>query len=313
MDSPASSAWLWAWSRYPRITVLQNDPHAERHFVRRLLLYSMALFAAVVLALQAVLVPVIRLTFGSDFLDATECARWMIVASAFLGLRRVMIAVLQGRGRGGFASIVELALTPVMAGGIILAAALESLVAVGITMLAVGIVSARPGFRVARSAPAEATRTRTHIQIRPCDPTAPQTILSDKCPNLELPMSSPLPLPIRVLVKGSSTVNWTSWSGGPRTDFIFPRVIEERLLADGRPCDVQTVTMMSGKTSKILRIVAAGRFWASRLTSSCWSTATTRAFTCSSRVGLSGMPTVSRRGHGGSRPLPPAASCDRCG
>ena len=142
----------------PRITVLQNDPHAERHFVRRLLLYSTALFAAVVLALQAVLVPVIRLTFGSDFLDATECARWMIVASAFLGLRRVMIAVLQGRGRGGFASIVELALTPVMAGGIILAAALESLVAVGITMLAVGIVSCLVlGFRVARSAPAEAT------------------------------------------------------------------------------------------------------------------------------------------------------------
>jgi len=66
-------------------------------------------------------------------------------------------------------------------------------------------------------------------------------------------MSEPLPLPIRVLVKGSSTVNWTSFSGGPRTDFIFPRVIEERLLADGRPCDVQTVTMMSGKTSWILK------------------------------------------------------------
>ena len=51
--------------RAPRITVLQGDPRAERHFVRRLLLYSMALFAVVVLALQAVLSPVIRLTFGS--------------------------------------------------------------------------------------------------------------------------------------------------------------------------------------------------------------------------------------------------------
>jgi O-antigen/teichoic acid export membrane protein len=142
----------------PRIAVLQEDPQAERHFVRRLLLFSMALFAVVVLALQAVLVPVIRLTFGSDFLDATECARWMVVASAFLGLRRVMIAVLQGRGRGGFASIVELALTPVMIGGIILAAAMDSLVAVGITMLAVGIVSCLVlGFRVARSAPIETT------------------------------------------------------------------------------------------------------------------------------------------------------------
>lgn len=66
-------------------------------------------------------------------------------------------------------------------------------------------------------------------------------------------MSSPLPLPIRVLVKGASTVNWTSWSGGPRTDFIFPRVVEERLLADGRPCDVETIAMMSDKTSKILK------------------------------------------------------------
>lgn len=141
----------------PRIAVLQKDPRAEVHFVRRLLLFSTALFGVVVLGLQVVLVPVIRLTFGSDFIDATDCARWMIVASAFLGLRRVMIAVLQGRGRGGFASIVELALTPVMLGGIVVAAALESLVAVGITMLAVGIVSCLVlGFRVARSAPVEA-------------------------------------------------------------------------------------------------------------------------------------------------------------
>ena len=151
----------------PRVTVLQEDPQAEAHFVRRLLLFSVALFGVVVLAMQVVLVPVIRLTFGPDFLDATECARWMIVASAFLGLRRVMIAVLQGRGRGGFASIVELTLTPVMIGGIMLAAALDSLVAVGVTMLAVGIVSCLVlGFRVARSAPVD---TAAHAPI--ADPT----------------------------------------------------------------------------------------------------------------------------------------------
>ena len=151
----------------PRIAVLQQDPRAERLFVRRLLLLSTALFAVIVLGLQAVLEPLIRLTFGSDFIDATECARWMIVASAFLGLRRVMIAVLQGRGRGGFASIVELALTPVMVGGIILAAALESLVAVGITMLAVGIVSCLVlGYKVARSAPVD-----TGTPVSTPDPT----------------------------------------------------------------------------------------------------------------------------------------------
>ncbi len=152
----------------PRVAVLQADPRAERHFVRRLLLFSMALFTMVVLAMQALLVPIIRLTFGADFLGATECARWMIVASAFLGLRRVMIAVLQGRGRGTYASIVELTLTPVMVGGIVVAAALESLVAVGITMLTVGIVSCLLlGLRVVQSRPVEAA-----AYVPTTDPTA---------------------------------------------------------------------------------------------------------------------------------------------
>lgn len=66
------------------------------------------------------------------------------------------------------------------------------------------------------------------------------------------PVSAPGQLPMRVLVKGASTVNWTSWMGGPRTDFTFSRVVEERLLDDGRPCEVRTVTMTSEKTSAIL-------------------------------------------------------------
>ena len=60
------------------------------------------------------------------------------------------------------------------------------------------------------------------------------------------------PVPLRVLVKGASTVNWTSWMGGPRTDFIFPRVVEEQLLLDGRPCEVRTVSLPSEKTSRLL-------------------------------------------------------------
>jgi hypothetical protein len=65
-------------------------------------------------------------------------------------------------------------------------------------------------------------------------------------------MPTPLPLPLRVLVKGASTVNWVSWMGGPREDFIFPRVIQEQLLAGGRPTEVQTITMTSERTSSIL-------------------------------------------------------------
>ncbi|MET0931732.1 MAG: hypothetical protein ABWX74_19595 [Aeromicrobium sp.] len=66
-------------------------------------------------------------------------------------------------------------------------------------------------------------------------------------------MSSPLPLPVRVLVKGASTVNWVSYMGGPRTDFIFPRFIEQKLLAQGRPFDVETRSMRSQRASTVLR------------------------------------------------------------
>ncbi|WP_082555946.1 SGNH/GDSL hydrolase family protein [Aeromicrobium sp. Root472D3] len=66
-------------------------------------------------------------------------------------------------------------------------------------------------------------------------------------------MSAPLPLPVRVLVKGASTVNWVSFMGGPRTDFIFPRVIEQQLLAQGWPADVETRSMTSQRASTVLR------------------------------------------------------------
>ncbi len=64
---------------------------------------------------------------------------------------------------------------------------------------------------------------------------------------------TPQPLPLRVLVKGSSLVNQVSWKGGPRTDFTFPRVLEEKLLHDGRACDVHTITAMAETTGPILK------------------------------------------------------------
>ena len=65
-------------------------------------------------------------------------------------------------------------------------------------------------------------------------------------------MPPPLPLPVRVLVKGASTVNWTSWMGGPRDDLTFPRAIEAELLAGGRPARVETSSMTSERTATIL-------------------------------------------------------------
>lgn len=65
-------------------------------------------------------------------------------------------------------------------------------------------------------------------------------------------MPAPLPLPIRVLVKGASTVNWLSGMGGPRTDFAFPRAIEAELLGAGRPVLLQTVSVASERTKSTL-------------------------------------------------------------
>ncbi len=52
-------------------------------------------------------------------------------------------------------------------------------------------------------------------------------------------MSNPMPLPMRVLVKGQSTVVWTSMMGGPRSDMVFARVMEQELLAKGRSVEVR--------------------------------------------------------------------------
>ena len=65
-------------------------------------------------------------------------------------------------------------------------------------------------------------------------------------------MPEPLALPIRVLVKGASTVSWASGMGGPRTDFTFPRAIEASLLGDGRPADVRTISVPSERTKSTL-------------------------------------------------------------
>jgi GDSL-like Lipase/Acylhydrolase family len=65
-------------------------------------------------------------------------------------------------------------------------------------------------------------------------------------------MPDPLPLPIRVLVKGASTVGWASPMGGPRTDFTFPRVIEQQLLQAGRPVEIRTHSVPSERTKSTL-------------------------------------------------------------
>jgi lysophospholipase L1-like esterase len=60
------------------------------------------------------------------------------------------------------------------------------------------------------------------------------------------------PLPLRVLVKGASTVSWTSWMGGPRTDLTFPRAIEAHLLSHGQSAEVRNRAVLGAPTRSFL-------------------------------------------------------------
>ena len=66
-------------------------------------------------------------------------------------------------------------------------------------------------------------------------------------------MPEPLPIPLRVLVKGASTIVWTSWMGGPRTDMVFSRAIEANLLAEGRPVEVRNTGILASPTREFIK------------------------------------------------------------
>ncbi|MDT4920197.1 MAG: hypothetical protein QOI15_1099 [Pseudonocardiales bacterium] len=143
----------------PRVTVAQKDPEIERHLVRRWLLLSAILIGSVVLVLELIAGWAIRVAFGEQFVAATACTHWLLAAAGFLDFRRVLIAVLQGRNLGGQASVIELALTPVVILGIVIASMRDSLVGVSFAMMAVGIVGCLLlGLAVARSAPGSRIR-----------------------------------------------------------------------------------------------------------------------------------------------------------
>ena len=137
-----------------RVAVSRAEPAAERSYVARTLLLSAGLLMTVVIALEVVMGPLIRLTFGAAFVEATEASRWVVLGSALLSYRRVLIGVLQGRDRGRYASVVELALLPALLGAVAVAAALDSLPGVGVALAGVGLGACLLlGLGVVRSSP----------------------------------------------------------------------------------------------------------------------------------------------------------------
>lgn len=87
---------------------LAAQPAADAARTARRWVAGSALVAVViVVGLQLVLGPVVRLAFGSEFVPATTTARILAVAWGFLALRRVLTAAVQAQGRSSAASAVE--------------------------------------------------------------------------------------------------------------------------------------------------------------------------------------------------------------
>lgn len=123
----------------PRVAATRGDGQAERVLVRRWLLLGGAALTGVAVCAAAVARPVIEIAFGAEFAPAVPIAYWLIAASALLGFRRVLIAVLQGRQRSGSASWIELALTPVLVVAIVAASRTDEPVGAGIAMFGVAV------------------------------------------------------------------------------------------------------------------------------------------------------------------------------
>lgn len=143
----------------PHVAMHNSDPEKQRAVIRRWVSLAAILITLVVSAVELVVEPAILLAFGREFEDAIPIARWLVVAGGLLGLRIVLIAVLQGQGRGGTASWIELGMAPVMVVAVVIAALENNLPAIGAAMMAVaGISCLVLGFAVLRGGPREPSR-----------------------------------------------------------------------------------------------------------------------------------------------------------
>lgn len=88
-----------------RIASAQPEDRAE--IARRWLAGALIIDLGVVIAMELVIDPAIRIVLGPAFVPAINCSRIMIVAWAFLSLRIVIGSMLQGMGLAGRVSAVE--------------------------------------------------------------------------------------------------------------------------------------------------------------------------------------------------------------
>ena len=119
----------------PRLSSL--PPEASIGVMRRWVLAAGGLAVGMVLAIQLVLDPAIRIFFGDEFVPAIGVGRLLAVAWGFLALRRVLTAAAQAQGKVAAASLAEAASTVLLVVGAYAAMQAYGLDGVGWVMIGV--------------------------------------------------------------------------------------------------------------------------------------------------------------------------------
>ena len=108
---------------------------AATALMRRWVAMSVLVDVAIVLVLEAVVGPAIRILFGQEFSGSVIVARFLTVAVALLALRQVLAAAAQAQGHATATSLIEL-----LSAALLLAATAIGMVLGGIAGAALGFV-----------------------------------------------------------------------------------------------------------------------------------------------------------------------------
>lgn len=140
-----------------------GDPEAQRAYCRRWLLLTLGVGTAAMLAVQAIIDPVLVPAFGTEAAIAEHTARILVLSALVLGWRRIIGAMLGGLGHPGDATRAEFAGLVVMVAGMAVLGALYGAEGAAWAVFAAGLTSCAVG----------ATLIFVRLKARAADPVSP--------------------------------------------------------------------------------------------------------------------------------------------
>lgn len=123
----------------PRMAAHSPVPAAA--IMRRWLAGALGVSLLIVVGMQVVIAPALRILFGDEFVPAITCARILIVAQAVLAMRLVLSAAVQAQGRGARTSIIELITLGVMLAGVPIGVLLHGIEGAATAVLLAGLIA----------------------------------------------------------------------------------------------------------------------------------------------------------------------------